>query len=75
MPTWCQCHQHFIRAFYVRTSFQKLFLVTYWLWQTICAKNARKNIDEIDRWCQFNQHFMREFFVRKCFAQLFSSYM
>ncbi len=39
----------FTYEFFVQTLFLQLFLVTFWLWQKIRMKNARENVDEIDR--------------------------
>ncbi len=53
--TRCQFHQHFTYKFFIRTSFLQLFLVTFWLWQKICTKNAR-----VKRWWNHTRYFSQE---------------
>ncbi len=49
----------YMYGFFVRMSFWHLFLVTFWLWQKICTKNAR--VDEIDSWSQSYERNSLEF--------------
>ncbi len=37
----CHFHQHVTYEYFLRMSFWQLFLVTFWLWQKNCTKNAR----------------------------------
>ncbi len=51
---WRQFHQHFLRAFFVQTSFWASFpSYVSALAPKFCTKTARKNIDEIDTWSHF----------------------
>jgi len=60
-----QFHQRKTRAFFIRTSFQQLFLVT-WTCRNVHSykKICTLNVDENDYSCQFHQHFTLKFFVQ-----------
>jgi len=45
----------FTYKFFVRTSFQQLFLIKFWLWWKICTKNA-----SLKRWWNRRQDYKRQ---------------